>query len=186
MKKIILIVFVLVSIQTIKAQSIYFTKNGKVSFFSTTPLEDIDAKNNSVLTKINSQTGDMEFQLLIKGFQFKKSSMQQHFNEKDYMDSDNFPKAVFKGKIADVTKVNFKKDGTYTISVSGDLTIHGVTQKVSTNGTVTVAGEKINTKSTIVIKLKDYKVSVPVIVSRKVAETVEIKVDCDYQLYTGQ
>ena len=186
MKKWILcFVVITFSVTAINAQSVYFTKNGKISFFSKTPLEDIDAKNNAVATKINSQTGDMEFQLLIKGFLFKKASMQQHFNEKDYMDSDNFPKGLFKGKITDLSKVDFKKDGTYTVKVQGDLTIHGITQKVAADGTITVAGEKVNAKSTFVIKLKDYKVSVPSIVSQKVAESVEIKVDCDYQLYKG-
>lgn len=185
MKKIILSAFVTLGIITTHAQSVFFTKNGTVSFFSSTPLENIDASNSAVASKINSQTGDMEFQMLIKGFQFKKASMQQHFNDKDYMDSDNFPKSTFKGKITDLSKVNFKKDGTYTVTVEGDLTIHGVTKKVSTSGTITVAGEKVNSKATFTVLLKDYNVSVPSFVSKKVAESVQVKVNCDYQLYKG-
>lgn len=185
MKKIILSVFLALGIISLKAQSVFFTKNGIVSFFSSTPLENIDAKNSSVASKINSQTGDMEFQMLIKGFEFKKASMQQHFNDKDYMDSDNYPKSTFKGKITDLSKVNFKKDGAYSVTVEGDLTIHGVTKKISTSGTITVAGEKLNSKATFTVVLKDYNVSVPSFVSKKVAESVQVKVDCDYQLYKG-
>ncbi|HET9057387.1 MAG TPA: YceI family protein [Chitinophagaceae bacterium] len=185
MKQIILISLTILKFYFATAQPVFFTKNGTISFFSRTPLENIDAKNTSVASKINTQTGDMEFQLLIKGFQFKKSSMQQHFNEKSYMDSDNFPKSYFKGKIIDLSKINFKKDGVYNITVEGDLTIHGVTKKVSTIGVITVVGEKINAKSGFVVKLADYKVSVPQFVSQKIAESVEIKVDCDYQLFKG-
>lgn len=186
MKKVLVFVLCIVSSIIVSAQTVYLTRNGTVSFFSTTPLENIDAKNTAVLSKINSQTGDVEFQMLIKGFLFKKSSMQQHFNEKDYMDSDNFPRGAFKGKITDMTKVNFKKDGTYNVNVEGDLTIHGVTQKVTTTGTITVTGEKIKVLSKFVVKLKDYKVSVPSFVSQKVAESVEVRVDCDYQVYKPQ
>jgi polyisoprenoid-binding protein YceI len=185
MKKLFVTAIFLLSIEWAYSQAVYFTRNGTVSFFSTTPIENIEAKNTSAASKINSQTGELEFQLLIKGFQFKKSAMQQHFNDKDYMDSDNFPKATFKGKITDLSNANFKKDGTYTVTVEGDLTIHGVTKKVTTTGTITIAGEKINSQATFKVLLKDYNVSVPSFVSKKVAESVEVKVDCDYQLFKG-
>ena len=185
-KKYFLVTVMIVSICiTAHAQSVYFTKNGKISFFSKTPLEDIDAKNNDVASKINSKTGDMEFQLLVKGFHFKKASMQDHFNEPDYMDSDKYPKAVFKGKIKNISVITFSKNGVYNITVEGDLTIHGVTQKINCSGTVTVNGEKLNAKTIFTIKLKDYKVSVPSIVTKRVAETIQVTVDCDYQLYKG-
>lgn len=185
MKKFILTSVISLGLIFSYAQSVYFTRNGTVSFFSSTPLENIDAKNTAVASKVNAQTGDVEFQMLVKGFQFKKAAMQQHFNDKDYMDSDNFPKSSFKGKITDLSKVNFKKDGAYNITVEGDLTIHGVTKKVSTTGTITVTGEKINSKATFTVLLKDYNVSVPSFVSKKVAESVQVKVDCDYQLFKG-
>ena len=185
MKRVFLTAFVTLGLIVSQAQPVYFTKNGTISFFSSTPIENIDAKNTSVASKINAQTGDLEFQLLIKGFQFKKASMQQHFNDKDYMDSDNFPKSTFKGKITDIGKVNFKKDGSYPVTVEGDLSIHGVTKKVTSTGTITVAGEKVKAVAAFIIKLKDYNVNVPSIVSKKVAESVEIKVDCDYLLYKG-
>ncbi len=45
--------------------------------------------------------------------------MQEHFNS-DYMESDKFPKASFKGKIQE--QIDVTKDGTYPITVDGDLT----------------------------------------------------------------
>lgn len=186
MKKCILPVLLILAVTfNGKTQSVYFTKNGKISFFSKTPLEDIDAKTNDVASKINAQTGDIEFQLLVKGFHFKKASMQDHFNEKDYMDSDKYPKANFRGKIKDMAMVTLSKNGSYSITVEGDLTIHGVTQKISSPATITVNGEKVNAKSVFTIKLKDYNVNVPVMVTKRIAETIQITIDCDYQLYKG-
>jgi len=52
--------------------------------------------------------------------------MQEHFNE-NYVESDKFPYATFKGKITD--DVDLSKDGTYNVSVSGDFTVHGVTNR---------------------------------------------------------
>ena len=72
----------------------YFTKNGKISFFSKTSMENIDAVNNQVVSVVNTQTGDMGFSVLINSFLFKKALMQEHFNE-NYMESAKYPKATF-------------------------------------------------------------------------------------------
>ena len=85
------------------AQKIY-TKNGSINFFSKSLLEDIAARNNEVMSVINQQTGELQFSVLIKSFRFKKSLMEEHFNE-DYMESNKYPKAIFKGIIADLSKV---------------------------------------------------------------------------------
>ena len=88
----------------------FITKNGKISFFSKTDIENIDAVNNQAMSILNSQTGEIVFSVMVNGFLFKKALMQEHFNE-NYMESAKYPKATFKGTITDLTKVNFKKDG---------------------------------------------------------------------------
>lgn len=173
----------LVSFHVSMAQDMYITRNGQVSFFSTTPVEDIKAANNEASSVINTKTGAMQFIVLIKGFQFKKTAMQEHFNRKDYMDSDNFPKSEFKGTITDLTKVDFKKDGNYPVTVEGSLTMHGVTNKLKTSGVITVKEGRISTSSKFKIKLADYKISVPAIVASKVADIVEVTVNCSYDVY---
>ncbi|HTH32608.1 MAG TPA: YceI family protein, partial [Lacibacter sp.] len=97
----------------LQAQDNYMTRNGQISFFSSTPLEDIKATNNEVASVINRKTGSVQFIVLIKSFQFRKAAMQGHFNSKDYMDSDRYPKAELKGSITNVSTVDFTKDGTY-------------------------------------------------------------------------
>ena len=158
----------------------YFTKNGKISFFSKTAMENIDAVNNQVVSVINTQTGDMAFSVLINGFLFKKALMQEHFNE-NYMESTKYPKATFKGNIGDLSKMNFTKDGTYAVTVAGDLTLHGVTKKVSVPGNITVKGGKFSAAATFNVLLADYNISIPSVVQNNISKTIEIKVDCNYE-----
>ena len=88
----------------------YITRTGHITFLSSTPMETIEGNNYQVTSALNTKTGDLLFSLLQKSFEFKQALMQEHYNEK-YMESDKFPKATFKGKIKDLSKVNFSKDG---------------------------------------------------------------------------
>lgn len=160
------------------AQKIY-TKNGSISFFSKSPLEDITAKNNEVMSVINQQTGEIQFSVLVKSFRFRKSLMEQHFNE-NYMESDKFPRAIFKGLVADISAVNFNADGSYPVTVTGDLTIHGVTNKISTKADILVKNGVISAKSAFNINLADYRISIPAIVKNNIAKTIAITVSCLY------
>ena len=160
------------------AQRIY-TKNGSISFFSKSPLEDITAKNNEVMSVIDQQSGDIQFSVLIKSFRFKKSLMEEHFNE-NYMESDKFPKAIFKGMITDVSRVNFSTDGTYPVTVSGDLTIHGVTNKVVSPGAIEVKNGTPTAQSTFNITLADYKITIPAVVRNNIAKIIAITISCVY------
>jgi hypothetical protein len=157
----------------------YYTKNGNVSFFSKTNLENISADNNQVVSVLNSQTGELQFSIIIKNFHFKKALMEEHFNE-NYLESEKYPKATFKGSIADLSKVNFSTDGTYSISVTGDLTIHNITQKVTSAGTLTIKGGKINASSKFAGRPADYNIAIPKLVKDNIAETIEITVNCNY------
>jgi polyisoprenoid-binding protein YceI len=172
MKKLI-IIFLLILPFTMQGQR-YLTKNGKVSFFSKTPIEDIEAHNNQVNVALNFADGSMAFRVLIKSFTFEKALMQQHFNE-NYMESDKYPNSVFNGKIKDHSKIDLTKNGVHNIEVSGDLTIHGVTRKVTTTGTLEVKGNAIIGKSEFSIKLKDYDVKRPKAVAEEITITVNFE-----------
>ena len=124
----------------------------------------------------------MEFAVLIKAFQFEKALMQEHFNE-NYMESDKYPKAIFKGAIVDASTVDFSKDGDYPVKVKGKLTIHGVTNEVETDGTIDVKDGKISASSNFEIAVADYKIKIPSVVKDNIAKTVQIVVDMNYELF---
>lgn len=154
----------------------YMTRTGKVSFYSATPIENIEAFNNEVASVMDTKTGDIIFQVPIKSFKFESGKMQEHFNE-NYMESDKYPKAEFKGKIADIDKVNFGKDGDYKVTSKGKMTIHGVTRDVSIPGTVTVKGSEATLNSKFMVKNEDYGIKVPSVVATKIAKEIEVTVN---------
>lgn len=163
---------------TVQAQK-YMTKNGNIKFYSETPIETIEATNNQVNAALDSQTGDLVFKVLIKSFQFEKALMQEHFNE-NYMESDKFPNSTFAGKVTNLTAVDFSKEGSYEATIEGDLTIHGVTKKISEKGTFTVkAGDKIHGISKFNVKPADYSIKIPGAVVKNIAETIEVTVDIE-------
>ena len=180
MKKIFLFLFVaVISLADASAQT-YFTRSARVTFFSTTPMEDIEANNNEVTSMLDVKKGEFAFVALIKSFKFKKALMEEHFNE-NYMESNTFPKANFKGAIKDLNKINFSKDGNYSVTVKGDLTIHGVTNNIEAPGTITISQGKISANSKFNIKPKDYGIKIPGAVVNKIAESLNITVDCKYE-----
>ena len=159
---------------------VYYTKNGSVSFFSKTSLENIDAENNQVISVLNGETGMLQFTLLNNAFHFPKAKMEADFNE-DYMESDKYPRSTFKGTITNVSDVNFNKDGSYAVKVNGNLTIHGVTKNISAPGTIVIKNGNVSATSSFKVLVRDYKIKIPSIVSNKIAESIEVKVSCNYQ-----
>jgi polyisoprenoid-binding protein YceI len=177
MKKTIIAVFVLAISITLNAQDRYFTKTGKITFFSSATLEDIEAKNKTVAAVLDTKTGQLQFSVLMKGFEFEKALMQEHFNE-NYVESDKYPKGEFKGAVVNNNEINYTKDGTYKAKVKGKLTIHGVTKDIETAGTIKVAGGKVEANSVFNILLSDYKIKVPSAVKDKLSNTIRVTVDC--------
>jgi polyisoprenoid-binding protein YceI len=129
----------------------YITRNGNISFHSHTALEDVKAQNNEAVSVLDAATGNLEFKAAVKSFHFVKTAMEEHFNNDDYMASGKFPKAGFKGKISNISSVNFLKDGSYTVSVTGDLTIRDVTKSITVNGIITVKDGNVTVTSSFTI-----------------------------------
>lgn len=152
------------------------TRTGQVSFFSSTPVENIEAVNNEMASIIDIKTGDVVFVVPIKSFRFDKALMQEHFNE-NYMESDQYPKADFKGKITNLNEVNFSKEGTYNVKVAGKLTMHGVVQDVTIPGTIIIKNGGATAKTKFMIKPADYKIKIPSVVASKIADQIEVTVN---------
>lgn len=155
------------------AQKIFATRNGKIVFSSPTD-DDVKAVNNEVTSRI-ADNGQITFSLLIKGFRFKYAEMQEHFNDQ-YLESNKFPRADFRGNIVNLKEVNFTKDGSYKVTVKGDLTMHGVTKNVTANGTIDIKAGKPVAGCEFDVSVKDFNVD-----AAKVTSKVTIEVSCQYQ-----
>lgn len=178
-KKVLLILFSILAL-TARAQNRYFTKTGTIRFSAGTAMEDIDASNKSVTSVFDASTGQIEFAVLIKGFEFRRGLMQEHFNE-NYLESEKYPKSTFKGKFSDVTQINFKKDGSYAVTVSGTLTVHNVKKQVDVPGTIKVNGGVVSSEAVFKVQVADFDIKIPGAVKDKISPTVEIHVTCDYK-----
>ena len=181
MKKHLLMAFALLAATVSMAQDRYFTKSGKISFFSKSSLENIEAHNKSVTCVLDTKTGNLQFAVLMKGFEFEKALMQEHFNE-NYVESHKFPKAEFKGQVVNNAAVNYTKDGSYPVVVKGTLTLHGVTRLVETQGTIIVKSGKIEADASFNVLLADYSITVPNLVKDNISKSININVDCSLEV----
>ena len=182
LKSILFSSLLLTGVFTVSAQDLFLTKTAKVNFDCTpaNPVENIDAVNNEATSFLNKASGELVFAVLVKSFRFEKALMEEHFNE-NYMESGKFPKADFKGKISNLSDVNFSKDGDYPVKASGNFTLHGITKPINVDGTISIKGGKIHAKSKFSVKLEDYKIDRPKVVADKIAEKATITIDAAYE-----
>jgi polyisoprenoid-binding protein YceI len=171
MKTICFIVLASLLYLPMQAQT-YMTRNGNVSFFSKTPLEDIKAENNQAFAAVDLTKKSVAFTLLQRNFLFTKELMQEHYNE-NYVESDKFPKAQFNGTFTgDVGS----KPGIYKIQVTGQLTLHGVTQLINVPAELEVQEGKLTAKAAFAVKPSDYNIKIPSLVKDKIASQINIKI----------
>lgn len=162
----------------VKAQQIFLSKNAAISFFSSTPAEDIEGKSTAANSALDIKSHNILFKVSNTSFQFKKKLMQEHFNE-NYMESDKYPVSTFKGKINE--DVDLSKDGSYSVTIDGTLDLHGITKAYVTKATLLVNKGIITAKTVFKIKIADHKIEVPSIVFTKIAEAVEVRISALYQ-----
>ncbi len=176
MKSIILIVLLFISTSVVGQK--YISEKSNIVFFSSALLEDIEARNEKAKSVFNADNGDIVFSIPVNQFQFAKSLMQEHFNEK-YMESDKYPKTIFKGKVLDFEKGSENNN----VWTEGELEIHGVKRNVKIQGNLIFKGEKVIIESKFIVKLEDYEIEIPKLLFHKIAEEVEVTVNFEYKRY---
>ncbi|MEO6134779.1 MAG: YceI family protein [Ginsengibacter sp.] len=152
-----------------------FTKTAVISFSSKSPLENIEARNKNVLSVWDVNTGRVEFSLLMREFEFKKALMQEHFNE-DYVESDKYPKAFFKGVIDGGNTLSTEADGIYNVTINGTLTLHGVQRQISAPVTITIKNKTVSAKSEFTVALADFNIKIPAIVANNISKQIKVQV----------
>lgn len=177
MKKTILcFALVMTSLSYIQAQKNYSTRTAVVHFRAVDD-DDIDAVNKEAVSRLQSN-GDLSFIMLLKGFKFEMETMQEHFN-KEYVESDKFPRALFNGKVTNMDNVDFSKDGKYPINVSGNMQVHGVNKALQTTGVIDIKGGIPTASARFTVTLKDFGIGGLLI--KMVADKINIDVTATYQ-----
>jgi len=158
-------------------QATYVCKTANINLYSSAPIEDIEATATNGVSVYNAATGELDFSVPIRGFHFPKALMEEHFNE-NYMESDKYPKASFKGKIQG--HPDLSKDGTYPVTVVGDFQVHGITQSRTITGNLKVSNGVVTMTSEFMVKCADHHIEIPQIVFHNIAESIRIRVSATY------
>ncbi|MEJ7767425.1 MAG: YceI family protein [Chitinophagaceae bacterium] len=172
-KRVYLIIIFAGTVQIAAAQSRYFSKAAKILFYSKAPIEDIEAHNTKGVSVIDLASGQVEFSVLMKGFEFDKAKMQEHFNE-NYLESDKYPKAIFTGTIKNAGDLKLKEDGIYNADISGTLTLHGIARQQAARVVITVKSGNVSAVSDFTLALSDFDIKIPALVKDNIGKTVKI------------
>lgn len=158
--------------QSVSGQT-YTSKNIKVNIFSSTPIEDIKAVSYTGVAVLATQKQEITLQVVIKSLEFDKKLMQEHFNE-NYMESDKYPVAKFKGIIE--PKIDWTKDGEYNVTVKGMLLVHGVEKARTISGKVIIKNKVASINSTFNVACAEHQIKIPSLMFTKIAEVIQVKV----------
>ncbi|MCF8459313.1 MAG: YceI family protein [Flavobacteriales bacterium] len=162
------------------SQPIYTTDSSLVSFFSATPIENIEAFNSASTSLLNVTKREITFRIPIAGFQFEKTLMQEHFNE-SYMESEKFPYATFNGKLSDTLEIT--KDTIYNVTATGMMNIHGHDRAESLSGLMVCHKGRATLICDFAVALRDYQIKVPKVVFANIAEVIEVKTYFEFKPY---
>jgi len=171
-KKILAILFFFNSFSCANGQ-IWMASNSKIRFFSTTPIEDIEAINDYAAGALNAKTGRVYFKAMMRAFKFEKKLMQEHFNE-NYIESDKYPIAEYDGMIQNPP--DFNKDGIYQILIKGFLTLHGVKVSRDVKATLRVYNGKIEGKAIFLVPCHDHNIKIPTISRKNISDNIEVTI----------
>jgi hypothetical protein len=184
MKKLIILT---VSILAISSVSLYAqTYKTREAYVYFNPNKDQTKKDYEAASKegtavINTATSDVALLMPIKTFHFNNALLEEHFNE-NYLQSDKYPNASYKGKLAGFSKEMLAKNGTYNLTSSGQVTMHGVTKPFSGKVILTVSGKTATFQCNFGIKAADYNIAIPGLVKPKIGETTPIVAKIKFQM----
>jgi len=165
---------------TAAGQPVFSCTAGTASFFSSAPLENIEASSGSLNSMLNAATGEMVFIVPMRSFHFKKALMEDHFNER-YVESGKFPQAVYKGRLNG--PVDPGTAGERLVTATGTLTLHGVERSRTDTATLTVADGTITLEGRFPLAVADHGIRIPTLVNRNIADTVMVSFKATYVPY---
>ena len=153
----------------------YYTKTGVLDFEgSVEAFEPVKATNKATTAILEIDSGNIAVLGLVKGFRFRNSLMEEHFNE-NYMDSDRCPKTTFKGIIEGFSIDDITSEKEYKLI--GDLTIRGKTKKIITTAFIVKSGDEVDIKTNFSVAPAEFGIDIPNVVKEKISDKINISAD---------
>ncbi len=154
-------------------------RQGKVSFFSYTSVEDIEATNNQVYSIIDKSDGTVGVSMLMRAFIFKKSLMEEHFNE-SYVESDIYPKTNFSGKIVDFTADSLNNGVAF---IKGNMEMHGAKKEIEIKVRIESSDDKLVLMGDFEVPVQDFNIKVPPLLTPNIAKVIQVMFRFEYEPY---
>jgi len=181
MKRIILILAIAGTFAGMSTAQKYITKEGICDIFSETSFFTIEATNKKVASILDASSGEIVASTLMRSFKYQEALVEEHFNE-NYMESHLYPKGIFKGRITNFGEIDLGKDGTYPITIEGDLSFHGETNALATSGELVVKGENLTGTTEFEVSLAAHKIKVEEKYKDRIRDEIKIDLHFDYKL----
>jgi polyisoprenoid-binding protein YceI len=160
-----------------KEKVLFKCENGSVTFKSDAPLELIQASSNKLRGVIDPANNSFAWAVDVRSFDgFNGHLQRDHFNE-NYLESENFPRLTFTGKI--IESIDYQKDGVYTVRAKGKLFIHGKEQERIIKSQMEIKKGILKIKASFDVPLTDHNISIPKIVNQKIAEEINVTVSAE-------
>lgn len=179
MNKFFLTLLIVISFGAINKPEKVIARQGQVSFFSYTSVENIKAENNQVLSIIDLKKRTIAVSMLMNTFIFEKALMKGHFNE-SYVESDIYPKATFEGEILDF---NPEQEGEQTRMIKGVFVMHGVSKELEIKTKIKNDNGSYILSGTFDTLVKDYNIIIPPLLAGNIAKSITINFRFEYQPY---
>ncbi len=174
----IILIFILSYTNLTYGQTRYYIENGEINFESAAPLELIEAKTTNMVGVLDLDRKAFAIAIPISSFRGFNSALQrEHFNE-NYMESEKYPKGVFRGVIVDELDLN--KNGYHTVTAQGKLNLHGIEKSRKVSCDLVIENGTIKVNSTFDIALVDHNIKIPTIVKKKLSETITVNIDVNF------
>jgi hypothetical protein len=178
-REILTIIIGIITAGLAMAQGPVVDRKGTATFFSEAPLENIEAVNKEVIGAIDLEKGTLAVSMLIKGFHFDKSLMEEHFNE-NYLESEKFPRATFKGKLTGFEDIDFSREGSFETEADGEIEIHGVKKPLKTVVKFDASTKELKASTVFNLAVADFDIEIPTLVFKNIAEVVEVKASFNF------
>lgn len=160
------------------AQNIFYSQSFETSFFSEARFENIEAVSKKGSSAINISNREVAFKIPIQSFVFDNGLMQEHFNE-NYMESDRFPYTTFTGRIEEA--VDLTTEGSYKVTASGQLSIHGITTNRTVAGVIVVKKGEILLTTSFMVPVADHRIDIPNDKISNISQNISVKVKASYE-----
>lgn len=172
MQKLIAAFFLLVSAQ-LSAQ-IFSCRDGLTKFTSEAPLELIKAQSNKTIGGLDATSRNVVFSIEIDSFEGFNSGLQkEHFRE-NYMETEKYPRATFKGKI--IEDVDFSRQGVTLVRAKGIFSIHGTEKEKIVKVKLNIKDKEIHVESDFEVPLEEHNIKIPKVVNQKIASVIMVEV----------